>query len=68
MLHNYLDIFLVWKGINYYIHIFIFVYLTSRKMKNISCFPDPGCYELVKQTHNSTDLYFGNPELGNEPK
>lgn len=37
-------------------------------MKNVSCFPDPGCYDLVKQTHNSTDLDLGNPELGNETR
>lgn len=28
----------------------------------------PGCYELVKQTQNSTDLDLGNPELGNETR
>lgn len=28
----------------------------------------PGCYALVKQTQISTDLDFGNPELGNETK
>lgn len=67
MLHNYLDIFFVWKEINY-IHIFIFDYTTWRQMKNISCFPDQGCYELVKQTQISTDFDFGNPELGNEKK
>lgn len=37
-------------------------------MKNVSCFPDPGCYELVKQTQHSTDLDLGNPELGNETR
>lgn len=28
----------------------------------------PGCYELVKQTKNSTDLDLGNAELGNETR
>lgn len=28
----------------------------------------PECYELVKQTHNSTDLDLGNPELENETR
>lgn len=37
-------------------------------MKNISCFPDQECYELDKQTQNSTDLDLGNPELGNETR
>lgn len=37
-------------------------------MKNISCFPDQGCYELVNQTQISTDSDFGNPKLGNEKK
>lgn len=37
-------------------------------MKNISCFPDPGCYELVKLAQNSTDLDLGKPELGNETR
>lgn len=37
-------------------------------MKNISCFPDQGCYKLVNQTLNSTDLDLGNPELGNETR
>lgn len=36
-------------------------------MKNISCFPDPGCYALVKQTQK-TDSDFGNPDLGNETR
>lgn len=47
---------------------FIFVYITWRQMKNISCFPDQECYELDKQTQNSTDLDLGNPELGNETR
>lgn len=37
-------------------------------MKNISSFPDPGCYELVNKTQTSPDLDYGNPELGNETK
>lgn len=67
MLQNYLGIFFGMKR-NKLNPIFIFVYFTWRQMKNVSCFPDPGCYELVKQTQNSTDLDLGNPELGNETR
>lgn len=64
-MQNYLDI--LDMKMNELYPYFFFVYLTWRQMKSISCFPDPGCYALVKQTQK-TDLDFGNPELGNETK
>lgn len=67
MLQNYLDIIFGMKRNKWY-PFFIFVYITWRHMKNISCFPDQGCYKLVNQTLNSTDLDLGNPELGNETR